>query len=343
VKAIRLARAFVLSAVMMFPLVTTQRVVAADVSVGVQISSVNDFYEPLGTQGYWVDVGSYGRCWHPNSVDATWRPYCEGTWVSTDDGWYWQSGEAWGWATYHYGRWAQDPYYGWCWVPDTTWGPSWVCFREGGGYCGWAPLPPGALFGANGEIALGIGVVPDNWFVFVGERHFGEHVHVGAVIVNNRAIIGRTTINTRIRRENNRVVNEGPRVQDLQKINHERIQTSTVQTLRQHEKTPPIAHRAVTQPAVQRENERPVKEAPEPERRPEKAPEIIRGPPSTPEPPAEHREQVQPRPPAEPPPHEGAASPPQRQAPPPEEHREAPSQENRGEEHGGGHEGEPGR
>src|SRR5664280_1842363 len=101
---------------------------AADVSVGVEITSADDFYQPLATQGYWVEVGSYGRCWHPSYVAASWRPYCEGSWVWTDDGWYWQSDEPWGWATYHYGRWAHDPYYGWVWVPDTVWGPSWVCF-----------------------------------------------------------------------------------------------------------------------------------------------------------------------------------------------------------------------
>src|SRR5439155_23110527 len=36
--------------------------------------------------------------------------------------------------------------YGWVWVPDTTWGPSWVDWRFGGGYVGWAPLPP---YGVN--------------------------------------------------------------------------------------------------------------------------------------------------------------------------------------------------
>ena len=210
----------------------------AEVAVGVEVSSVNDFDNPLSAHGTWVEVGSYGRCWHPYGVEAAWRPYGDGTWVWTDDGWYWQSDEPWAWACYHYGRWWNDPYYGWVWAPDTVWGPSWVCFREGGGYCGWAPLPPGAVFGAGGEIVIGAGFVPDNWFVFVGERHFGERHHARDFIVNNRAIIGRTTINSRIRRENNRVVNEGPRVENLQRVNHERIQTANVQTLRQREKIP---------------------------------------------------------------------------------------------------------
>jgi hypothetical protein len=31
---------------------------------------------------------------------------------------------------------------GWGWVPGTMWGPAWVSWRSGGGYAGWAPLPP---------------------------------------------------------------------------------------------------------------------------------------------------------------------------------------------------------
>jgi hypothetical protein len=270
---------------------------AADVSVGVEINSPDDFNGPLSANGTWVEVGSYGRCWHPYGVDATWRPYCDGTWVWSDEGWYWQSDEPWSWACYHYGRWANDPYYGWVWAPDTTWGPSWVCFREGGGYCGWAPLPPGAVFAGNGELV--IGVVPNDWFVFVGERHFGERIDRRSVIINNTTIINRTTINTKIRRENNRVIAEGPRVQDLQKVNHTRIQTGNVQALRQHEKAPPITHRAAPQqPVIQHENEKPVERpAVEPQREaprettPRKQPEIIRGPPSAPEPPPADRQQ----------------------------------------------------
>jgi hypothetical protein len=32
--------------------------------------------------------------------------------------------------------------YGWCWRPGRVWGPGWVSWRAGGGYVGWAPLPP---------------------------------------------------------------------------------------------------------------------------------------------------------------------------------------------------------
>ena len=50
---------------------------AADVSVGVEINSPNDFYEPLSAQGSWVEVGSYGRCWHPYGVVATRLPFVD--------------------------------------------------------------------------------------------------------------------------------------------------------------------------------------------------------------------------------------------------------------------------
>ncbi len=317
----RTIRLLIVSTAFVLPWFMSNEVQAADVVVA--ISSPDDFYEPLSTQGSWVEVGSYGRCWHPYGIDATWRPYCEGTWVWTDQGWYWQSDESWSWACYHYGRWANDPYYGWVWCPDTVWGPSWVCFREGGGYCGWAPLPPGAVFGGNGELV--IGVVPNDWFVFVGERHFGDRIDRRSVIINNTTIINRTTINTRITRVNNRVVNAGPRVQDLQKINHVRIQTGNVQTLRQHEKAPPIVHKsAAPQPILHRENE-PVREP-----TPGKEPEIIRGPASAPAqtegqehreaPPAENKEQhIEQRPAGQP---AGEKVAPQKSAPAHEEQHE---------------------
>ena len=78
-----------------------------------------------------------------------WRPYTQGHWVDTDYGWTWISDEPWGWATYHYGRWLADQEYGWLWVPGNQWGPAWVSFQQGGGYVGWAPLPPAVGFQAG--------------------------------------------------------------------------------------------------------------------------------------------------------------------------------------------------
>jgi hypothetical protein len=110
-----------------------------------------------------------------------WQPYCDhGHWVYTDCGWYWASDYSWGWAPFHYGRWFQHSRWGWCWTPDTVWGPSWVTWRYSNDYCGWAPLPPRAVyregvgFFYNG-LAVSVGFdfgLSWNCFAFVPIGHF---------------------------------------------------------------------------------------------------------------------------------------------------------------------------
>ena len=65
-------------------------------------------------------------------------------------------------------------------MPDTVWGPSWVTWRYSDDYCGWAPLPPLAVyregfgFFYNG-LAVGVGFdFGLNWncFAFVPIGHF---------------------------------------------------------------------------------------------------------------------------------------------------------------------------
>jgi hypothetical protein len=112
-------------------------------------ATVTYFYSTLAPYGGWVNLGGYGWCWRPTIVtyNSGWQPYCNnGYWVYSNCGWYWVSGYSWGWATFHYGRWFCHPHYGWCWWPDTTWAPSWVCWRYNQDYCGWAPLPPHAVY-----------------------------------------------------------------------------------------------------------------------------------------------------------------------------------------------------
>src|SRR5437773_369992 len=99
-----------------------------------------------------MELPNYGWCWQPSTViiDRGWRPYCHrGRWLYSDCGWYWLSDYSWGWAPFHYGRWFRHNRLGWCWRPDTVWGPSWVCWRYSGDYCGWAPLPPRAWFSVS--------------------------------------------------------------------------------------------------------------------------------------------------------------------------------------------------
>jgi hypothetical protein len=107
------------------------------------------FYDQLGGEGTWIQTNNYGYVWQPQVNDPNWRPYANGHWVYSDQGWTWVSPEPWAWATYHYGRWVDLDGTGWCWVPGYVWAPAWVSWREGDGYCGWAPLPPDTEVGID--------------------------------------------------------------------------------------------------------------------------------------------------------------------------------------------------
>lgn len=148
------------------------------------------FQSQLSPYGSWTDIPGYGTCWIPavQSTVPDWRPYMNnGHWEYTEQGWYWHSDYPWGEVAFHYGRWMRDPRFGWAWVPGYHWGPAWVCWRnsEDAGYCGWAPLPPGARFEAgvglvwNGHVAVDadFGLAPDA-FVFVPFDHFWAHDYV---------------------------------------------------------------------------------------------------------------------------------------------------------------------
>jgi hypothetical protein len=144
--------------------------------------TVNYFYSSLAPYGTWVNVEGYGRCWRPTIVvyNSGWQPYCDrGHWVYTDCGWYWVSDYSWG-ITFHYGRWFRHPHWGWCWWPDTVWAPSWVTWRYSDDYCGWAPLPPFAVYrpgvgflyrGSGVSIGFDFGLAI-NCFTFVPTRYF---------------------------------------------------------------------------------------------------------------------------------------------------------------------------
>ena len=197
-----------------------------EVSASVQIHANADFYTPLSEYGGWVEIGSYGRCWRPAAVAVGWRPYCAGHWVWTDCGWYWASDEPWGWACYHYGCWTCDPSYGWVWVPGVEWAPAWVSWRVGGGYVGWAPLPPhGARLGGP-------------QFVFVQEARFSEPVRPGVVVVNNTTVFNNTTVVNNVKRETRSfgggarqrvVINEGPGAAGIENATGRKVQPVPIQ------------------------------------------------------------------------------------------------------------------
>jgi hypothetical protein len=185
--------------------------------------SVDFFYNNL-SGGSWIEVGNYGYCWQPDIAvsDPSWRPYADGYWAYTDDGWTWVSYEDFGWATYHYGRWVRLADYGWVWRPGYEWGPAWVSWRFGGGYCGWAPLPPeteviyeSRPLTGHLDVEFDIGPACYN---FVDVRYIGEPVLRSRIVEVNQNVtyINQTVNVTNITYKNKTVYNYGP---DLNVVN----------------------------------------------------------------------------------------------------------------------------
>jgi hypothetical protein len=195
-----------------------------------QPASLDSFRMQLAPYGTWMDVPGYGLCWRPSvaATDPYWRPYCDqGHWVYTADGWFWQSDYPWGDIAFHYGRWCRDSV-GWVWVPGYDWAPAWVCWRQADGYCGWAPLPPGAVFRAGvgltfgGHLAVdvdfGLGV---DMFTFVPYDRFWDHNLHAYLLPRERVglFFGRSVIMNGYRLDHGRFVVEG--------IGRERMATLT--------------------------------------------------------------------------------------------------------------------
>jgi hypothetical protein len=185
--------------------------------------SVDFFYNNLNG-GSWVEVGNYGYCWQPDVAvsDSSWRPYADGYWAYTDEGWTWVSYEDFGWATYHYGRWVRLADYGWVWRPGYEWGPAWVSWRFGGGYAGWAPLPPETEVvyesrPLTGHLDVEFDIGP-GCYNFVDVRYMGEPVLRSRIVnVNQNVTYINQTVNvTNITYKNKIVYNYGP---DLTVVN----------------------------------------------------------------------------------------------------------------------------
>jgi hypothetical protein len=214
-----------------------------EVSASLQIHATTDFEAPLSEHGHWQLVGPYGRCWRPAGVSASWRPYCNGSWVWTDCGWYWSSDEPWAWACYHYGSWTFDSNLGWVWVPDLEWSPAWVHWRVGGGFVGWAPCPPRGA------------VVAPSFFAYVPAGRFHEHIRPSTVVLNEAAIINKTTPVTGVKHVERDIsgirqkvfINEGPGIGMIEKASGKNLRPLPVQeAVRQTLLQPHETHGAVT-------------------------------------------------------------------------------------------------
>jgi hypothetical protein len=197
---------------------------AADVSFGF-------FYSNLSSHGSWMVSGSYGNVWQPRVYHAGWNPYHYGHWVYTDLGWTWASDYAWGGIPYHYGTWVLDPMLGWVWVPGYVWAPSWVVFRHGPDYVGWAPVPPSFTIGMSFS---SVSIAP-SWYTFVPVGSFA-HTRVRNVIVPQtqvNVIVNRTKIVTNnITIQNNVVVNKGLDVNYIERESGRRIRQVPITQVR---------------------------------------------------------------------------------------------------------------
>lgn len=153
-------------------------------------SALNDFREPLAPYGAWTQDPTYGTVWVPNAtvVGADFAPYqTAGHWSLTDDDeWLWVSDYDWGYIPFHYGRWVWVGSH-WAWIPGRVYSPAWVSWRVGGGgYLGWAPLPP-TYYWMDG-VAVGLWTVPYAAYCFVPTTYV-FHSSVSTYVVRDRAVV----------------------------------------------------------------------------------------------------------------------------------------------------------
>jgi hypothetical protein len=194
-----------------------------------------DYYQAqLAPYGTWMNVPGYGLCWRPSvaATDPYRRPECDqGHWIYTADGWSWQSDYPWGDIAFHYGRWYRDAL-GWVWVPGYDWAPAWVCWRQTEGYCGWAPLPPGAVFKADvglwfhGHLAVDVGFgLGADMFTFVPYDHFWDHNLHACLLPRERVSLffGRSVVMNGYRLDHGRFIVEGLGRERMASFTHREI------------------------------------------------------------------------------------------------------------------------
>jgi len=130
-----------------------------------RVVSYQEFYDALSPYGQWINDAKLGYVWIPN-VNDDFRPYfTDGHWAVTEYGNTWVSDYPWGWACFHYGCWIYNDYFGWIWIPGKDWGPGWVAWRWGAGFCGWAPLYPGIDWAGDNYNC------PQDWWVFLHTKY----------------------------------------------------------------------------------------------------------------------------------------------------------------------------
>ncbi len=184
-------------------------------------------YSNLNQHGSWLVSAQYGHVWQPREYNPNWNPYYDGHWVYTEMGWAWVSDYQWGAIPYHYGTWVADPNAGWVWIPGNIWAPSWVVFRTGSGYIGWAPVPPGFSVGMSIEFG------GPSSFVYVSSRDFLAPRLRTSIIPMNRTnvFINNTTVVNNIVVQNNVVVNRGPDYRTVEKATGHAIREQRIESV----------------------------------------------------------------------------------------------------------------
>ncbi len=190
------------------------------------------FHRALAADGDWENQPPYGDVWVPR-VARSWRPYTAGHWLNTDEGWAWAADEPWGWAVFHYGRWLYDSQSRWVWVPGTRWAPAWVAWRSGGGYLGWAPLPPAVGFVDGEGLTAGAAEISATHFWFVPEASFvaadlAAHLVAAGL---GAAIFSRTVDITRYTVVHDRIVNVGISAQHIAEVTGRPVPLRSVASL----------------------------------------------------------------------------------------------------------------
>ena len=184
-------------------------------------------YSNLSRHGTWVVSAQYGHVWQPREYNQDWNPYYDGHWVYTEMGWTWVSDYEWGSIPYHYGTWVAEPGIGWVWIPGYVWAPSWVVFRTGPEYIGWAPVPPGYSVG----MSIDFGV--SSSFVFVSSREFlAPRIRTSIIPVSRTNVfINNTTIVNNIVIQNNIVINNGPDIRIVEKATGKAIRRQRIESV----------------------------------------------------------------------------------------------------------------
>jgi hypothetical protein len=120
-------------------------------------------------------------------------------------------------------------------VPGLEFAPAWVFWRRTDDYCGWAPLPPGAVFIEGGWRFRGLRVGVDfdfglsvGFFTFVGYDHFWEHDFRHFIVPRERLalVFRRSVIGNHYRLVNGRFFHEGVGRERIAQLTHHDLRAS---------------------------------------------------------------------------------------------------------------------